>query len=147
MDKQGIIDVFERTYKKDGFPPLAGKVVGFFYVTDAKYISFQDIVKGVDASKGAVSKVLKILIGLYRINSIDHPNDNRKRLYYLDTENLIKFLEIVINNYREQSDLLHAVLKVRTEENKEMNDFIERSIAFNDEMLNFLDKKSKKYFT
>ncbi|WP_299765160.1 hypothetical protein [uncultured Dokdonia sp.] len=147
MNKQGIIDVFERTYKNDGFPPLAGKVVGFFYVTDTKYIGFQDIVKGVGASKGAVSKVLKILIGLYRINSIDHPNDNRKRLYYLDTENLIKFLEIVINNYREQSDLLHAVLKIRTEENQEMNDFIERSIAFNDEMLNFLDEKSKKYFT
>ncbi len=121
--------------------------MGLFYVTDKKYLDFNEIVEGVQASKGAVSKMLKLLSEVHRVNMISHAKDNRKKLYYLDTENLIKFLELVIHNYRQQSDLLHKVLEVRTEENKEMNEFIERSIAFNDEMLHFLDKKSKLYFT
>lgn len=147
MTKHEIVEVFERNYKRDGFPPLAGKIVGIFYVNNEKNLDFQKVVKLSGASKAAVSKTLKVLITMNRIGVSKHPTDNRKKLYFLDIENLIKYLRLVISNYQELSDLLHAVLEVRSDKNAEMNDFIKQSIAFNDEMLAFLNKKAEQYFT
>lgn len=150
MNKEEIINSFERTYKNEGYPSLAGKIIGMFYVSEKKYLSFQDINKHVDVSKGSVSKTLKYLIQLNRVKSVSSENDKRKRYYYLDIPGLIQFLKFIITNYEEQNSLLKEVVKVRKDEhrneNEEMNLFIDKSIKFNNEMLEFLKLKSKEYF-
>lgn len=141
-----IITSFGEAYEVDGFPPLAGKIMGLLYVSDKKYFSFDEIVQQVKASKGAVSKILKLLVDLHRVNYIICKDSSRKRLFYLDIKGIRFFVDVVIANYRKQDLLLQECLKHRNSENPELNKFIENSIALNADMLEMLDDKVKKYF-
>ena len=44
-DKELILKEFSEAYKIDGFPPLAGKIMGIFYAYDKKYFAFEEIVE------------------------------------------------------------------------------------------------------
>ena len=146
MTREEIVSEFERTYKNDGMPPLAGKIIGHFYVTENKYLSFNEIHEAVGSSKGTVSKVLKYLIQTNRVQFLVDEDDKRKRFYYLDIARLIEYLKGVILNYQQQNTLLVEVKKLRGVKNLEMNTFIDNSIDFNSEMLEFLKEKSEAYF-
>jgi len=144
--KSKILESFAEAYELDGLPPLAGKVMGLFYLSDKKYFSFDEIIEQVKASKGAVSKSLKVLINLNRISYKLSPQYNRKRLFYLDTIGIRHSINMVISNYKKQDLLLKACLELRTNENLELNEFIENSIAFNADVLAVIEEKMNKYF-
>lgn len=146
MHKEQLLERFAKAYHTDGFPPLAGKIMGIFYVYDQKYFSFDEIVKIVNASKGAVSKTLKLLLELKRIAFIKSQEHKRKRLFYLDIQGIKHYLSIVLTNYKKQDELIRESLELRTQENMDLNNFIEDSIKFNAEILEFLEKKIEKYF-
>lgn len=141
-----ILERFAIAYKKDGLPPLAGKVMGLLYINDQKHFSFNEIADYIKASKGATSKVIKLLLDLNRINFIYSDENKKKRLFYLDIKGVFSFIELVIENYENQNQLLKESLKLRTNENEEMNNFITASINFNTEVLDELKTKSNKYF-
>ena len=144
--KSKILESFAEAYELDGLPPLAGKVMGLFYLSDKKYFSFDEIIEQVKASKGAVSKSLKVLINLNRISYKLSPQYIRKRLFYLDTIGIRHSINMVISNYKKQDLLLKACLELRTNENLELNEFIENSIAFNADVLAVIEEKMNKYF-
>lgn len=142
-----ILERFALTYKKDGLPPLVGKVMGLLYISDQKYFTFDEIQKIIGSSKGATSKAINLLLELNRINYIySDKSKKKKRLFYLDIKGVFFFLELVIKNYSDQNELLKESLELRTNENEEMNEFIINSINFNSEMLNFFRTKSNQYF-
>ncbi len=141
-----IIERFAVAYKKDGLPPLVGKVMGVLYISDQKYFTFDEIQKKIDSSKGATSKAINLLLELNRISFIYADESKKKRLFFLDIKGVFYFLELVIKNYSDQNQLLKESLELRTNENKEMNHFIKTSISFNTEVLNFLKTKSNEYF-
>lgn len=144
--RHAILNRFEIAYKKDGFPPMAGKIMGLFYVSDKRYFSFEEIIHELGASKGAISKTIKLLLGLKRINYVLSKDQGRKRLFYLDNKRLLHFLNLIMDNYNNQNQLLKECLQIRTNENEEMNNFIKGSIHFNNEVIAFLRKKSEQYF-
>ncbi|WP_066630939.1 hypothetical protein [Labilibacter marinus] len=146
MVKESIIERFAEAYKIDGFPPLAGKIMGVFYMSDSKYFCFEDLVLLSKGSKGAVSKTLKLLIGLSRIGFIYSKERKSKRLFYLDTKGIRDFLEIILANYKKQDILLKECLQLRSDENQELNMFIKNSLTFNDEVISLIEEKMNKYF-
>ncbi len=145
-EKHELLINFAKAYELDGLPPLTGKIMGLFYVSDQKYFSFEEIMEQVGASKGAVSKTLKLLQNLKRISFVVSKEHSRKRLFYLDTNGIKHFIRMVISNYREQDLLLKTCLDMRSNENLELNKFIENSIAFNADVLAVVDEKMEKYF-
>lgn len=146
MNKKELLNRFATAYKQDGFPPLAGRVMGLFYISNKKYLSFEEIINETNASKGAVSKTIKLLIQMHRIDFIISEEKARKRLFYLDIEGLKYFIRMIINNYRDQDQLLKECLQTRTNENEEMNNFIKDSLNFNKDVLTFLNIKNEQYF-
>ncbi len=146
MVGKDLLERFAIAYKNDGFPPLAGKIMGLFYISNQKYFSFEEIMQRVGASKGATSKTIKILLEFKRLNYSMSKEQVRKRMFYLDIQGVTQFLQIVIDNYKNQNQLLKESLQARTNENEEMNDFIKSSIQFNNEVLAFLNIKSEQYF-
>lgn len=146
MSKENLLDRFAEAYKIDGFPPLAGRIMGMFYIYDQKYFSFDEIVSIVKASKGSVSKTLKMLIGLGRVTFIQSKEHKRKRLFLLNIDGLRHFLNTVILNYKKQDSLIKECLELRTNENLELNNFINSSVEFNAEILEFIEEKMVKYF-
>ncbi|MBB6462212.1 hypothetical protein [Flammeovirga kamogawensis] len=146
MERKELLNKFADAHKHDGLPPLANKIVGVFYLSNEKYLGFDDIVDLVDASKGAVSKALKLLMSIYRINHIQDPTTSRKRLFYLDPDGAEKYIKIVAEGLSTQNELIKELNQFRTNGNNEMSDFIERTIAFNGEAIAFLLKNSERYF-
>ncbi len=146
MDKEQILDRFAEAYRIDGFPPLAGRIMGILYISDSKYLSFDELIQASNARKGSVSKVLKLLISLKRISYKHSEEKKGKRLFYLDIKGTKLFLELIIDNYKNQHKLLNECLQLRSSENVEINTFIENSMAFNNEVITFIDEKKNQYF-
>lgn len=141
-----ILQSFADAYEIDGFPPLAGKIMGVFYLSEKEHLSFEEIIQQTEASKGAVSKSLNQLIQLKRVNYVVSEESHRKRLFYLDTKGIIHFVKMMINNYKQQDALLRKCLVLRNDKDSDLYQFIENSIAFNADVLATLDEKADQYF-
>lgn len=139
--KKELIEQHSEVYKFDGYPPIAGKILGLFYVSDKKYFTFEDLMKEIPASKSAVSKALKILIDRKDINFIYKESNKRKRLFYFDIEGFISGLEDSMKAYTYHRTLLQKSLETRSNENIEMNEFIQKAINFNKSIISVIQEK------
>ncbi len=146
MNKQELIDAFALVHKEDNYPPIAGKIIGLFYVSDQKYFTFEDIMDGVNASKSATSKALKFLIDLNEVTFMYSEKNKRKRLFYPDHTYIKKRFEKIIEAHKMETVLLKKVISMRNADNKEMNNVIRSIIAFNEDVLHFISEKVEKHF-
>ncbi|OHX64549.1 hypothetical protein [Flammeovirga pacifica] len=147
MDRKQLLEIFAQAHKFDGLPPLANKVIGAFYLTDNKYLSFDEIIELVESSKGAVSKVLKLLINIHRVQYIPDPKTPRKRLFYLDPKGGKGYIQEVVQGLNMQTEMIKQFQSMRSEHAaKDISELIQSTIAFNEETIKFLLKSSKKYY-
>ncbi len=146
MNKKELINAFALVHKEDNYPPIAGKIIGLFYVSDQKYFTFEDIMEGVNASKSATSKALKFLIDLNEITFIFSESNKRKRLFYPNHAYIKKRFEKIIAAHEMETVLLKKVLSTRSTDNIEMNNQIKSIIAFNEDVLHFISDKVKEHF-
>lgn len=146
MKEQELIEAFALVYKEDNYPPIAGKVLGYFYVTNNKYHTFEEVMDGIKASKSATSKALKFLIDLEEVTFKFSENNKRKRLFYPNYEGTKKRLEKIIIAHETETTLLKAVLQNRNTDTMEMNNLIKNIIAFNEDILDFISSKVNEHF-
>lgn len=141
-----ILDLYAATFQEDNYPPVAGKILGLFYVSEQKYFSFEELQDQLEISKSAVSKGLKMLLNIGEINFVTFEDNKRKRYFYLDVQGNIDRIQSLITSYTMQTKLLEETLALRGETNPELNNFIENSIKFNREVIAFVDQKVKEHY-
>lgn len=96
MTENKIKDQVERigiVCDKDGFPPLAGRLLGYLMLAEPPHKSFDEIVEFLQASKSAVSNTLKFLESQKMIEYITFPGD-RKRYFKMSVE---KWAEVMMD--------------------------------------------------
>lgn len=125
---------------------VEGKIMEFFYMSDQREMTFEDIIKGVGVSKGAVSKALKILISRDEIGFRLKKNNKRKRYFFLNISGWIGKAEKLIDDYLLQNRVLEEILSTRIDDNGDLNDFIKNSINFNRDMIEHIKKTKEKHF-
>ncbi|TAF67775.1 MAG: MarR family transcriptional regulator [Cytophagales bacterium] len=106
---------------KDGFPPLAGRLLGFMILAEPPHKTFDEIVAFLNASKSAVSNTLKFLENQKMIDYTTFPGD-RKRYFRLSVENWSNVLIDKMVWLKAMQEQLTIALKIRTEENPEFNE-------------------------
>ncbi|MEP0266349.1 hypothetical protein [Dokdonia sp.] len=146
MKEQELIDAFALVYKEDNYPPIAGKVLGYFYVSNKKHHTFEEIMDGIKASKSATSKALKFLIDLEEVTFKFSEKNKRKRLFFPNYGGTKKRLEKIIIAHETETILLKKVLKRRNSDTIEMNTLIQNIIAFNEDILDFISGKVDEHF-
>lgn len=146
MNKQELIEAFAFVYKADNYPPIAGKILGLFLISDEKHFTFEDIMTNINASKSATSKALKFLIDLDEVSFMFSEKNKRKRLFYFNSKGVVKRFEKIIEAHTIETVLLKEVLENRNDDNEEMNKLIKNTIAFNEDILDFITKKVTKHF-
>jgi len=146
MNKTEFLDAYAESSRLGNNPPLANKIVALFMITERKYLSFKEIKDELDISKGALSKMLNLLIDLRRILYIRDKENPRKRFFALDIEGISEHLKIITDNYEMQKQLLKDSLAFRKNSNDDLTDFIINSIDFNEAMISELRKLTKKHF-
>lgn len=132
------IDLYAEILKNENYPPIAGKILGLFFISDQKYFTFEELMEQVDASKSATSKALKLLMNNGEVNYIIKEKSKRRRFFYLDIEGVKQRIYTTISAYDTYASLLKDTLKSRSDENKELNHYINSEIKFWEETLEFL---------
>lgn len=146
MGQLELIEAFALVYKEDNYPPIAGKILGYFFVSNHKYHTFEEIMEGIKASKSATSKALKFLINLEEVTFKFSESNKRKRLFYTNYEGTKKRLENIIIAHEMETKLLKEVLSQRNSDTPEMNNLIQNIIAFNEDILGFISDKVDEHF-
>ena len=93
MGKIELIEAFALVYKEDNYPPVAGKILGLFFISNEKHLTFESIMDGINASKSATSKALNFLINLEEVSFIYSEKNKRKRLFHINPDGIITRLE------------------------------------------------------
>lgn len=146
MKEEELIEAFSLIHKEGDCPPLAGKIIGLFFVSNEKHLTFEAIMNGIKASKGATSKSLNFLIQVGEVQFVYSEQNKRKRLFFFNTERAQNRLGKLVDMHKKETTLLKEVLPIRNADNIEMNNLIKNIIAFNEDVLHFISDKIAEHF-
>ncbi|WP_298420465.1 hypothetical protein [uncultured Kordia sp.] len=144
--KKEITDSFGELLSNDNYPPIAGRILGLFYTSDQKYFTFEEIKTALNISKSATSKALSFLNQINEVAYTYDEHNKRLRLFYLNIEGLVKRISTVLEAYKLQSKLFEQVLNLRNDDNSTLNNYIEKSILFSEDVLGFVQQKLEFHF-
>ncbi|WP_299242456.1 helix-turn-helix domain-containing protein [uncultured Aquimarina sp.] len=146
MDIEKILDQYALSYKEENYPPVAGKILGLFFISNQKHFTFEEIMSSIKASKSATSKAVKLLISSGEINFEFLEGNKRKRHFFLDIEGSVDHFKRLIEGIRMQTELYKETLKFRTDENEELSQFIQNVINLNVELSVHAERLVQKHF-
>lgn len=138
VEEKKIIDLFTGVLLMENYPPLAGKIIGLFFVTEKKYYTFDEMLEVLDTNKTALSRALKFLGSFNMLSYTYKKNIKRRRYFYLDIPSYIEYIGIFIQSYDKLNTLIKVAQQMRGDQNEEMNTFIEEYVTYNDKVLKSL---------
>jgi DNA-binding transcriptional regulator GbsR (MarR family) len=123
MEQHKVKEMVERigiVCDKDGMPPLAGRMVGFFMLAEPPHKTFDELAEFLQASKSAISTTLRFLEGQGMVEYITFPGD-RKRYFRLSVDSWDK----VVMGKMDFLKMMHArvseALQARSNDYPEFN--------------------------
>ncbi len=144
--KETLIKQSAELYEMVGYPRIAGRIMGLLYVSDQKYFTFQELMDTLNISKGATSKAIKFLMEINEIDFIIKKENKRRRYFYISEKGSVKSLESWAQSLLIRKNILEQILQLRTDENPEVNHFIQQMIAFTKDIYPFVEDKIKEHF-
>ena len=145
-EEKRIIDLFKGVLLMENYPPLAGKIIGLFLVTEKKHYTFDEMLEALETNKTALSRAISFLLSFSMLSYTHKEHSKRRRYFYLDIVNYIDYMAFFIQSYEKLNDLIKAAQNIRGDKDKEMNTFIGNYISYNDEVLKSLKGNLKTTF-
>ncbi|MCU0446392.1 MAG: hypothetical protein MUE85_15905 [Microscillaceae bacterium] len=105
---------------KDGFPPLAGRLLGFLMLAEPPHKTFDEMVDFLQASKSAVSNTLKFLEAQKMVDYITFAGD-RKRYFRMNVEGWGQVVGQRLDFLVNMQEKVKEVLAIRTTDHPEFN--------------------------
>jgi DNA-binding transcriptional regulator GbsR (MarR family) len=105
---------------KDGFPPLAGRLLGYLMLAEPPHKTFDEIVDFLQASKSAVSNTLKFLEAQKMVDYITFPGD-RKRYFRMNVESWAQVVGQRLEFLKAMQVRVNEVLAIRSGDFPEFN--------------------------
>ncbi len=123
MEEKKVKDMVERigiVCDKDGMPPLAGRMVGFFLLAEPPHKTFDELTEFLQASKSAISTTLRFLEGQGMVEYITFSGD-RKRYFRLSVESWGNVILSKMDFLKMMRERIAAVLEIRSDAYPEFN--------------------------
>lgn len=123
MEQQKVKEQVERigiVCDKDGMPPLAGRMVGFFMLAEPPHKTFEELVEFLQASKSAISTTLRFLEGQGMVEYITFPGD-RKRYFRLSVDNWDRVILGKLDFLKAMQTRVTEVMASRSDQYPEFN--------------------------
>lgn len=139
-----LVESLGRFYDKQGFQPIAGRILGLLIVMDKELYTFDEIVEELNISKSSASNALKILELMHAVEYKTITGD-RKRYFKLKTQD--KFALINEHKLKLQStvDFLKQVIELKANKNTENSIFIDNMINMIDFFIDKFEDLKKEY--
>lgn len=125
------VERFGIFYEKFGFPPLAGRLVGYLLLAEPPHKSFYEIQDFLMASKSSVSNAIKFLIGQKIVDYITFPGD-RKRYFKINAHTWLKETKDRVADIAEIKTAWDETLAMRSDKYPEFNDGIKMLSSFHE---------------
>ena len=119
VKQKELIETIGRYMEKQGYQPIAGRVLGLLMVMDKEEFTFDEIVAEMQISKSSVSAALKNLELRNAIEYVTYPNDRKRyfRISFSDVNLLIDEIEKKFNNYGNIIDQVLDLKEIKDSKN------------------------------
>lgn len=118
IKQREVVEQFGRHFDKEGFQPIAGRILGLLLVMDKELYTFDEIIDELQISKSSASNAFRNLEIRGDIEYITLPGD-RKRYFRFRKQNagaIIEVMEKKLNNLRE---LTGTILELKADQQSE----------------------------
>jgi len=141
-----LVETMGRVYEKEGFQPIAGRILGLLVIMDKEQFTFDEIVEELQISKSSASNALRLLEIREFIEYITRPGD-RKR--YFQLRKLDKFALVNEHLFKLKSarDYLQAVMELKANKDSENALFINNVVDILNFFLDKFEEFKKEYLT
>jgi DNA-binding transcriptional regulator GbsR (MarR family) len=131
-----LVETLGKIYDKEGFQPIAGRIIGLLTIMDKEQFTFDDIVEELQISKSSASNALRMLEVREIIEYNTKPGD-RKRYFQIKKPDKFALIDEHSIKLKQTGEYLKAVLELKADKNSGNSIFISNMI----DMINFyLDK-------
>lgn len=132
-----LVEQIGRHFDKEGFQPIAGRILGLLMVMDKEQYTFDEIVEELKISKSSASNALRNLEIRGHIEYITLPGD-RKRYFRMKTQDSFDLFEDFKTKTTNMKNFLNKIIELKADKNSlncqtfntliEMFDFILKNL-------------------
>lgn len=111
-----LIETIGRYMEKQGYQPIAGRVLGLLMVMDKEEFTFDEIVAEMQISKSSASAALKNLEIRNAIEYVTYPND-RKRYFRISFSDINLLVDEIEKKFRNYGNIIDQVIDLKENQN------------------------------
>ena len=123
-NQKELVEKIGRYYEKEGFQPIAGRILGLLMIMDKEQFTFDEIVSELLISKSSASNALRNLEIRGDIEYITLPGD-RKRYFQLKKKNVSNIFEEFEDKMKTAKDLFHYIIELKEDKNSNNAKYME----------------------
>ena len=109
-------------FDKEGFQPIAGRILGLLMVMDKEEFTFDEIIEELKISKSSASNALKNLEIRGNVEYVTIPGD-RKRYFRIKRQNTLRIIEEFEENIQKAKDLFSYIIELKADKNSQNSVF------------------------
>ena len=142
--QKDLIEILGRTYDKQGFGLIPGRIMGLFMVMDKELYTFDEIVEELQISKSTASNALRILEARRQIEYTTIAGD-RKRYFHIHRVDKFSVIEDHYQRLRTSRDFLQSILDIKADPQSPNALFIGDLVNLISFFLNKFDELKEEY--
>lgn len=119
-----LVEKIGRYYEKEGFQPIAGRILGLLMIMDKEQFTFDEIVNELSISKSSASNALRNLEIRGDIEYITLPGD-RKRYFQLKKKNVSSIFEEFEEKMTTAKDIFQYIIALKADKNSNNAKYME----------------------
>ena len=131
-------------FDKEGFQPIAGRVLGLLMVMDKEQYTFDEIVEELQISKSSASNTLRNLEIRDNIEYITVPGD-RKRYFQLKKQSTFSVIEEFERKIKLSTELFDEILELKADKNSKNALFFKDLLEVMNMLLHSFESVKAKY--
>ncbi len=139
-----LVEAMGIMYDKEGFQPIAGRILGLIMIMDKEQFTFDEIVEELQISKSSASNALRMLEIRDVIEYTTRPGD-RKRYFQLKKLDKFKLINDHEIKLKKTCDFLQEVLDLKADKNSENALLIKNMVDMLQYFLGKFEELKKEY--
>ncbi len=139
-----LIESIGRSYEKDGFQPVTGRILGLLMVMDKEEFTFDEIVQEMQISKSSASNALKNLELRGVIEYVTYPGD-RKRYFRFVSRDIDELIDETAKKLQHSLHIMQQIIKLKKNSNSKNAKYLRQIIDGMNFFIGHLDKLKTEY--
>jgi DNA-binding transcriptional regulator GbsR (MarR family) len=139
-----LIETLGRVYDKEGFQPIAGRILGLLMIMDKEQFTFDEIVEELQISKSSASNTLRMLEMQGVVEYITKSGD-RKRYFQLRQPDRFGMINEHKTKLIRMNEYMQKALELKADKNSHNSLYLKNMIDLTSFFIAKFDELKKEY--